>query len=200
MAESKKTLVERLFAAHGGRLEAFFFRRVRSQPDAAELAQEVYVRMLRVPSLQTTPVKGLGSYDCAGYFGTLCGAVTPRWRHVLNATWSTPWSGVSVGLRWRYIGSSESAATNPSPFLSASRNLHLARIPAYNYFDLSGIVALGTHSTLRLGVNNTADKPPPLVADSDCLGSAGGLCNGNTFPGTYDAMGRYLFANVSAQW
>src|SRR5215475_15587105 len=51
MVESRKTLVERLFAEHRGRLQKFFFRRVRSQPDAAELAQEVYVRMLRVADM-----------------------------------------------------------------------------------------------------------------------------------------------------
>jgi RNA polymerase sigma factor (sigma-70 family) len=51
MAENKKRLVERLFAQHGGALQAFLFRRVRRHPDAAELAQEVYVRMLRVPDM-----------------------------------------------------------------------------------------------------------------------------------------------------
>jgi RNA polymerase sigma factor (sigma-70 family) len=53
MAEIKKTLVERLFAEHGGALQAFFFRRVRKHPDAAELAQEVYVRMLRVADMES---------------------------------------------------------------------------------------------------------------------------------------------------
>ena len=53
MAETKKTLVERLFAEHGGSLQAFLFRRVRKHPDAAELAQEVYVRMLRVPDIES---------------------------------------------------------------------------------------------------------------------------------------------------
>jgi RNA polymerase sigma-70 factor (ECF subfamily) len=52
MAETKKTLVERLFAQHRGHLQTFFFRRVHSHPDAAELAQEVYVRMLRVPDME----------------------------------------------------------------------------------------------------------------------------------------------------
>ena len=149
-------------------------------------------------SLQTTPVAGLGSYDCAGYFGTLCGAVTPKWRHVMNATWSTPWHGVAVGLRWRYIGPSESALTNPSPFLSGTPYLPLAHIPAYSYFDLNGTIDLSKNFTLRLGVNNIADKAPPLVFGNDCGITA--LCNGNTFPGVYDAMGRYLFVNLSAQW
>ncbi len=48
-ADAKQTLVGRLFAERGGALQAFLSRRVRRQSDAAELAQEVYVRMLRVP-------------------------------------------------------------------------------------------------------------------------------------------------------
>jgi RNA polymerase sigma-70 factor (ECF subfamily) len=48
MAESKKGLVERLFAEHHRALQAFFYRRIRTKSDAPDLAQEVYVRMLRV--------------------------------------------------------------------------------------------------------------------------------------------------------
>ena len=48
MGETKKALVERLFAQHSSALRAYFYPRVRHQPDAAELAQEVYLRMLRV--------------------------------------------------------------------------------------------------------------------------------------------------------
>jgi RNA polymerase sigma-70 factor (ECF subfamily) len=51
MAESKKTQVERLFAEHRGSLQAFFYRRVGRHPVAAELAQEVYLRMLRLPDM-----------------------------------------------------------------------------------------------------------------------------------------------------
>jgi RNA polymerase sigma factor (sigma-70 family) len=51
MADTKKTLLERLFEEHRGPLQAFLGRRVRSRPDATELAQEVYVRMLRVPEI-----------------------------------------------------------------------------------------------------------------------------------------------------
>jgi DNA-directed RNA polymerase specialized sigma24 family protein len=49
MVETKKTLVARLFAEHGSALQAFLYRRLRGHSDAAELAQEVYLRMLRVP-------------------------------------------------------------------------------------------------------------------------------------------------------
>lgn len=95
---------------------------------------------------------------------------------------------------------SESALTSPNPFLSGAAYLPLAHIAAYNYFDLNGTIDLSKNFTVRLGVNNVADKAPPLVFGYDCTGTPGGLCSGNTFPGVYDALGRYLFMNVSAQW
>src|ERR1700761_1542002 len=52
MADGKKSLVERLFAEHGSALAAFLHRRVQRKPDAAELAQEVYMRMLRVSNAE----------------------------------------------------------------------------------------------------------------------------------------------------
>ena len=48
MSDRAKMLVERLFAEHRSALEAFFQRRIRTKSDAPDLAQEVYLRMLRV--------------------------------------------------------------------------------------------------------------------------------------------------------
>jgi len=48
MADTKKGLVERLYAEHYDALRTFFYRRIRARYDAADLAQEVYVRMLRM--------------------------------------------------------------------------------------------------------------------------------------------------------
>jgi RNA polymerase sigma factor (sigma-70 family) len=48
VADPKSSLVERLFAEHRGRLQAFFRRRIRAKADAPDLAQEVYLRMLRI--------------------------------------------------------------------------------------------------------------------------------------------------------
>jgi DNA-directed RNA polymerase specialized sigma24 family protein len=56
MAETKRTVVARLFAEHRGALQAFLNRRVRRRPDAADLAQEVYVRLLRVRAAPRTEV------------------------------------------------------------------------------------------------------------------------------------------------
>ena len=66
MAETKKTVVARLFAEHRHTLQAFLYRRVRRQPDAAELAQEVYVRLLRVPDIGAIRDPGAYLYTVAG--------------------------------------------------------------------------------------------------------------------------------------
>jgi RNA polymerase sigma factor (sigma-70 family) len=51
MTEAKKKVVERLFAQQGSALRAFLLRRTRRHPEAADIAQEVYVRMLRIPDM-----------------------------------------------------------------------------------------------------------------------------------------------------
>jgi RNA polymerase sigma factor (sigma-70 family) len=48
MGNSKGLFIERLFAKHGRTLQAYISRRIRNKADAQDLAQEVYVRMLRV--------------------------------------------------------------------------------------------------------------------------------------------------------
>ena len=150
-------------------------------------------------NLTTTPVPGFGSYDCTGFFGATCGAANPSWRHVLNVTWSTPWDGLDVNLRWRYIGPGNSEQTSTNPFLHGT-SYAVSHIPAYNYIDLTGTFNIYKNVRLELGVNNIADKNPPIIGGADCSTSspAGANCNGNTFPGVYDALGRYVFATITA--
>jgi RNA polymerase sigma factor (sigma-70 family) len=53
MTVRTKALIERLFAQHGTALQTFLRRRIRVIPDAPDLAQEVYLRMLRVSDSDT---------------------------------------------------------------------------------------------------------------------------------------------------
>jgi RNA polymerase sigma factor (sigma-70 family) len=57
MDQGKIGFVERLFAEHFSALQGFFYRRIRTKSDAADLAQEVYLRMLRIqePELIRNP-------------------------------------------------------------------------------------------------------------------------------------------------
>jgi outer membrane receptor protein involved in Fe transport len=153
-------------------------------------------------SLKTTPLTGGASYDCKGFFGSTCGAADPSWRHVMNITWSTPWDNLDLTLRWRYLGSDKSEQTSSNPFLTGNPYLPLSSIPAYNYIDLTGAFDVYKNIRLQIGVNNIMDKDPPLVVAGDCSTSSpgGANCNGNTFPGVYDAMGRYIFMEVTAKF
>jgi len=60
MAESRKLLFERLFSEQRDALRAFFHRRAGCRLDAADLAQEVYLRMLRIP--ETGAIRDLEAY------------------------------------------------------------------------------------------------------------------------------------------
>lgn len=50
MSASENVLLERLFEERRHSLTEFFRRRLRTTADAADLAQEVYLRMLRLPA------------------------------------------------------------------------------------------------------------------------------------------------------
>ncbi len=60
MVESRKMLFERLFSEQRGALQAFFRRRAGCRLDAADLAQEVYLRMLRIADTDT--IRDLEAY------------------------------------------------------------------------------------------------------------------------------------------
>jgi len=160
----------------------------------------------RVGELITDPVPQFGlSYNCSGYYGATCGGSNSKWRHVVNTTWSTPWDALDVTLRWRYYSHQDSQLASGNPLLNGDGiqpNPGTEHIDAYSYFDLTATFNVYKSIRLELGVNNITDKVPPLVVGADCSTSspAGANCNGNTFPGVYDAMGRYLFAHITAQF
>ena len=90
---------------------------------------------------------------------------------------------------------------NPSATLNAPNySLYNSHLPAMNYFDLFLTGKVNKSIQLRAGVNNLFDKDPPLVSSggtgvaSSCSAV---LCNGNTYPGVYDSLGRYLFVGAS---
>ena len=154
----------------------------------------------RVQNFLTQPVPTGGAFDCAGYFGSTCAAPTPKWRHVLSADWGTPWAGLDLTLRWRYIGSSDVDRSSPDPQLRATYFGPTSHIGGYSYFDLSASMPVASSIDFRLGINNITDKAPPIIANgnySDCP-TAG--CNDNTWVGTYDTLGRYIYMHLSAKF
>ncbi|MDW8260165.1 MAG: TonB-dependent receptor, partial [Gammaproteobacteria bacterium] len=137
-----------------------------------------------VDELITEPGPGLDPYECAGFFTLSCGTPTPEWRHRFRVAWITPWRDISLALTWRHIGSVKFFGnTNP--------NRLDAKLDAKDYFDLTGSWQINDKADLRIGINNVLDTEPPL---SGTVGTTG---NGNTYPQTYDALGRFIFGNLT---
>ncbi|WP_304165661.1 TonB-dependent receptor domain-containing protein [Phenylobacterium aquaticum] len=146
----------------------------------------------------TQPVTGGGTYECAGMYGVTCDVPDPKWRHRAKLTWTTPWN-VNATLTWRYIGSTKFDGNSTNAFLNQGITDTIdASLKAINYIDLSASYKVRTGLTLRGGVNNVFDQDPPR-GDSVNTGAFGGG-NGNTFPQTYDTLGRNIFMSVSAEF
>ena len=150
-----------------------------------------------------------GVYDCAGLYGPTCsGAVVassapmPKWRHKARIGLQMP-NGIGLSLQWRHIGKVKAETLTDNETLTSSTNFDPGlHIKAFNFFDLASTFTIGDHYNFRLGVNNLFDKQPPLVTGGN--GNIGGTnlcpagpCNGNTYPGTWDALGRYIYAGAT---
>ena len=69
----------------------------------------------------------------------------------------------------------------------SGQTVNFGKIPAYDYFDMSVRFNVNDHLTLTGTVSNLMDKAPPIVGAS--IGSTS-FDSGNTYPSTYDALGR----------
>ena len=139
-------------------------------------------------------------YDCAGYYGPICGGPSPKWRHKARLSLTMP-NGIGLSAQWRYAGKVDVEYKNPSTTLSGPFYNFGSTIKSQSYFDLAANVTIGNHYNWRIGVNNLLDRQPPLVTSgSAAFGAsacAGVVCNGNTYPGSYDALGRYLYTGIT---
>ena len=133
-------------------------------------------------------------YDCAGFYANQCGTPNPEYRHRARATWVTPWD-LDLSATWRHYGEVEIAVLNRT---NGSLNNGGARIDRFfdaeDYLDLAAVWQVMDTVTLRAGVNNVLDNDPQL---SRSVGTTG---NGNTYPQLYDALGRYFFFGVTANF
>ena len=135
---------------------------------------------------QLTP--GAVIEDCAGQYASSCGRPRPKWRHNLGAIWSSPWNLTFAGS-WRHV-SGVDEFTNDR-FSAGSET----------YIDMSveytpGFTGIG-ETTLSVGVSNLMDNDPPVSGFFNNVAVYG---NGNTVPGMWDTLGRYLFFGVSRKF
>jgi iron complex outermembrane receptor protein len=156
-------------------------------------------------TLVTQPLPGGPSYDCAKLYGLVCGTPNPDWRHKARLTWNTPYSygdwvkSLSFSAQWRYFSKVTADAFDSNPQLAnATRALRTNErtLDAQNYIDLTANFTIHNNLNFRVGVNNVFDKDPPLTG-TNCPSV---FCNGNTFPQVYDALGRFMFVGLTADF
>lgn len=138
-------------------------------------------------------------YDCAGYYGPTCGNPAPKWRHKARVGFNMK-NGIGLSMAWRYYGAVDIEYANPSSTLASDYYDYGSKLGAQSYFDLNLTAKVGRNFSWQLGVNNIFDREPPLAhSGSGAFGASacGALCNGNTYPGTYDSLGRYIYTGVT---
>jgi len=154
------------------------------------------------------PTPGGGTFDCAGLYGNECASafgsagVTPKFKSEFRTTWNTPWN-IQISLNWRHISSValDLNQTNPllNEFVGFNDSID-AKIPNYDYFDLTATWKVKDGLVIRAGCNNLFDRDPPIV-DAEFFGvSSPPFGNGNTFPGVYDSLGRNIFVGLTADF
>lgn len=108
--------------------------------------------------------------------GTQNGGIPlPDWKTLMSLTYRLV--NFEGGVRWRHLPEMDDVTAVTRPASPA------AGVPAYDLFDATVAYRLNDTILARGGVNNIADKEPPIV---------GGTI-GQTQPGTYDILGRYYY-------
>jgi iron complex outermembrane receptor protein len=131
------------------------------------------------------PLPGADQVQCVGKFGNFgpCGAPTPKWKWTSRVAWAD--GPLTTSIRWRYIG--KTVDDTPA---SEDPGFDVQKIPAWNYFDLAFALDVTDKTTMTFGINNLFDKKPPLLGSSQAE-------QANTFPSTYDPLGRDFFFSVN---
>jgi outer membrane receptor protein involved in Fe transport len=155
--------------------------------------------------LDTQPLPGGPTYNCKGLYGTVCGVPAPEWRHKARLTWNTPYAygdwfkSLSLSAQWRYFGKVTLDAFDSDPQLNnpGLQDETDRALASRSYLDLTANFTVHNNLNFRVGVQNVFDKDPPILGASNCPGT---VCNGGTFPQVYDALGRYVFVGLSADF
>ena len=171
VASKKTDGIDVTVGYHGGDAERFNY--------AVSFAG-TYVRNFKEKNSAESP-----TIQCAGRFGAGCNLEPiPHWKH--TASVALGYGAVSFVTRWRYLGVVKE---------DVDTDILKSKIPAFNYFDETVSVDIDRRFTFRVGAQNMFNKKSPIVGDT--VGND--FNQASTFPVTYDALGRTVFAGFSAK-
>jgi outer membrane receptor protein involved in Fe transport len=167
--------------------------------------------------------------NCPGLYSPQCGIALGQLQPKFswNERTTLSFKPVDVSLLWRHLGSFKyqpglpalcdinnppfnpldptNPVNNPSAACTGHiRNgplngqpFHTMNIPAFDYFDLTARFSITDNFELTLSAFNIFDKKVPIIGDTTGTTTAD---SGNTFPSTYDALGRRYGAAVRVKF
>jgi outer membrane receptor protein involved in Fe transport len=135
--------------------------------------------------------------DCVGYYSVNCASIQPEFSWNLRSTLAL--GNADFSLLWRHIGAvnqePDDIANGDGPAYqgevsvpgTATGTYNFQHISPYDYFDLATQFTVKPHLIFTITVSNLFNRKPPIVGYD--IGST--LYNsGNTYPATYDPLGR----------
>lgn len=137
--------------------------------------------------------------DCTGFISSNCGSLQPDFQWTQRTTLSFA-DDIDLSLLWRHISSFEQEpldVIDSGEFFNGTigenipgvggQTVNFGKIKAYDYFDLAARFGVTESLVMTVTVQNLFDKDPPITGNN--AGSTA-FNSGNTFPSTYDALGR----------
>jgi iron complex outermembrane receptor protein len=147
-----------------------------------------------------TPVVGRPDVDeCAGRFGGNCGQPIASFKWASRFSWVD--GPLTMSVQWTHLSGVDDADES----VDYAEFNGVERIAAYDLFDLSLSFEATENVTFSVGVNNLFDTLPgsPRFDGIVVDGRPNSLLLGdnqeqaNTYPSTYDVLGRDFFASVA---
>ena len=139
---------------------------------------------------------GFYSANCGGAGGFPPGSIQPKFQWSQRTTLS--FDAFDVSLLWRHIDSVRQEPLDADPvngsgpaFSGVSpvtgQTVNYGYIKPFDYFDLSARISVMENLSLTLTAQNIGNRKPPIVGST--IGTTA-FNSGNTYPSTYDALGR----------
>lgn len=127
-------------------------------------------------------ISGLSTLECAGRFGLTCGNPLPHWRTTSRLSFVN--GPATLSLKWLHYG----------PVRDDSATVFtVERMHSYDKFDLSASVDINERATITTGINNLANAKPPAIGGFN-------MQQANTWPNTYDVLGRDFFISMNVRF
>ena len=121
--------------------------------------------------------------ECDGAFGSSCGEPQPTYKHALQINHQI--GAFTSRLRWRRIGGVLATASLAERVSDLSDS-----IGAADYVDVATEFAVRKNVSIEIGVRNITGEAPPVLGTTASE-------QANTWPATYETLGRQVFAGVS---